>query len=104
VERRVPEADEDVFDPRHALPTEHQGAAIIGADGADLKVYAKNVHRRPSEGDSLIGPAIQEVDARLVRASPGLKREALAWEDAGSEVEEALAPELWVGGDELRLR
>lgn len=44
------------------------------------------LQRRPAERNSLIGPAIQEVDARLVGATPGLESEARAWDDAGSEV------------------
>jgi len=72
IEHLVPEVDVGLVDTGHSFGAEHQGAVEVRPDCADIRMHAKNVRRRPPKADCLIGPTVQEVDARLVRAPPGL--------------------------------
>ena len=61
------------------------------------RAHTEQVQRRPAERGRLIRPAIKEVDALRMDGRPVRARETQAGRHAGSEVEEALAPDLGVG-------
>ena len=87
-------------DPGHMGRAHGHAAAVVDADRADLRVHAIKLQRGPTERRGLIRPAVQELDVLRVDSRPVRAREARAGRHGGSEVEEAFAPDLRVGGDD----
>jgi hypothetical protein len=100
MERRVREPHAVLGDPQDKVGAHHQGATEIYPDGPDLGVPAEQVQRRPTHRGSFVGPSVKEINALRVDAGPVRAREPRTGRHAGSEVEEALAPDLRVGGDD----
>ncbi len=101
VERRVLEPHPLIGNRRHKLGAYQQGAAEIPADGAGIGVNASAIQRRPAEWHGLIRPPVKKLDALRVNGGSVRAREARAGRHARTEREEALAPKLRVGGDDL---
>ena len=74
--------------------------AGVDADDADLRMHTEQKQRRPAKRRGLIRAPVREVDALAVDGHPVRTRKARTGRHAGSEVEEAMAPDLGVGGDD----
>lgn len=76
---------------RGDLVTRHDDAASrVRADQAGFGVHTEQVEGGPAQAGSRVGPAVEEIDARLMDTRPALQGRAGARHEGRREVQEAL--------------